>query len=230
MSAWVRIFIGIACLTVGIGLCVVSFTVRNEVISWYSCSGLLLHIVGGVLLRRGLRQRAIPVSTEISGAQARFLLMLLRRSLASLNAETLEAAARSAWEHRFGRNNDGSDYVEFVENGFGFVVQAHGNAFMVLDTEKGVRELTPPVRVYPESAIDIWSDYSHVLSVGVAYNCDADASRLCAFVGSLAVVLADGETLGLLHPMSGQLWRLDQETAERLNAQPEAFFGSEQAN
>jgi hypothetical protein len=230
MNSSVYVVIGFTCLGAGVGLCVVSFAVRNDVIGWFSRAGLLLLIVGGVLLRKGRRRGDKPVRDEIGGAQRRFLLMLLRRSAARLNAQALEAAARSAWERRFGPNHDSSNYVESGEEEFGFVIHAYGNAFMVLETQKGVRDLKQPTRIYPESAIGIWSDYSHELSVGLAYNFDTDANRLSALVGTLSAALADAETLGILHPDSGQLWRLNQDTINRLTADPEAFFGSEPAN
>jgi len=69
-----------------------------------------------------------------------------------------------------------------------------------------------------------WSEYSHEFSVGLAYNDDTDPSRLSAFVGALAAAMADEQTLGLFHPASGQLWRLDHETLERLRTKPDEFF------
>jgi hypothetical protein len=80
----------------------------------------------------------------------------------------------------------------------------------------------------PDTAIGIWSEYSHELSVGVAYNYDTDVSRLCFFVASLVAALADGETLGLFHLDSGRLWRVDHEIVERLRSEPEGFFGLNQ--
>jgi hypothetical protein len=228
MISSMRLAIGLACLALGLGLCVVSFTVRNDVIGWYSRSGLLFLVVGGVLLRLWLRRHDNLAPTETGEAQRKLLLMLLRRSPARLNAETLEAAARSAWENRFGRNHDGSDYVESGEEGFGFVVQAQGNAFLVIETQKGKRELKAPVHAEPDTAIGIWSEYSHELSVGVAYNYDTDVSRLCFFVANLVAALADGETLGLFHLDSGRLWRLEHEIVERLRSEPDWFFGFKQ--
>ena len=166
----------------------------------------------------------MPETSESVGPGRKFLLVLLRRSAAQLNAETLEAAARSAWERRFGRNPDGSYFVESGEQGAGFILQAHGNAFLVMELPKGVRELAPPWRFHPPTATNIWSEYGHDLSVSVAYNYDTDTHRLCAFVGSLALALADAETLAVVHPDSRQLWQLDHATIERLDSRPELFF------
>jgi hypothetical protein len=226
MSSSVRVA-GIVCLAVGIGLCAVSFTVHNNNTGWYSRLGLLLFIVGGVVLRHGVRDRHKFVASDINSAQKRYLLILLRRSPAGLNAQTLEAKARSALEDRFGRNPDGSDYVESGEAGLGFIIQAHGNALMVLETPKGVRNLKPPVCIRPPSATTIWSDHSYELSVGLVYNYDTETKRLSGFVGSLSAVLMDEDTLGVLHPDSGQLWRADQDTIARLTAAPEVFFSKQ---
>src|SRR5262245_56456534 len=181
-----RMAIALACLALGIGLCIVSFTVRNEVIAWYSRSGMMLLIVAGVMFRRAFRRNVHTNNFEPSDMgdlQGRFLLILLRRSPAGLNAVRLEAAARSAWGPNFGRTRDASDFVESGEDGVGFVLQAHGNAFLVFETEKGVRELEPPTRAHPESAMAIWPEYSYDLSVDVAYNYEPDMSRLCGYVG-----------------------------------------------
>lgn len=223
-----RGWIGVGCLVVATALIIVSFTVRNDVIRWYAKSALLLHIVGAVLLRQGVRRGDDSARGDISAAQKKYLLILLRRSSASLNAPTLEAAAHSAWHDRFGPNSDGSPFVQSGEEKFGFVLQAHGNAFMVIETPKGVRELQPPLRFYPDSAESIWADYVYELSIGLAYDYDTDTNRLSAFVGSLAAALADRETLGVFHPTTGQLWQLNQETLERLRVSPETFVGAEE--
>src|SRR4051812_9918502 len=119
MTSSVHVALGAACLAVGLGLIAASFVVRNEAIGWLSRPGLLLILVGGVLLRQGLRSR--PLSNEGSGEQERFLLVLLRRSSAGLNVQALEAAARSAWDDRFGRNADGSNFVESDVGETGFL-------------------------------------------------------------------------------------------------------------
>jgi hypothetical protein len=135
-----RTALGLACLVVGIGLCIASLMVRHDVTGWFSRSGLLLVIVGGVLLRRGIRRDDISEGTEITDAQTRFVLVLLRRSPARLNSVKLEGAVRAAWESRFGPNQDGSVFVKSGEEGIGFIIQAYGSAFMVMDTQKGVTE------------------------------------------------------------------------------------------
>jgi hypothetical protein len=201
--------------------------VRHDVTGWFSRSGLLLVIVGGVLLRRGIRRDDNSEGTEITDGQARFVLVLLRRSPARLNCVKLEAAVRAAWESRFGPNHDGSNFVESGEEGIGFIVQAYGNAFVVMETQKGVRDLKPPTRLHPETAKNIPDDYCHDLSVGIVYNQDMDTKKLCVCVGSLAAALVDADTLGIIHPHSGQLWALDRDTVNRLKESPEEFLPSE---
>lgn len=85
--------------------------------------------------------------------------------------------------------------------------------------------MKPPVRFHPESALGIWSEYTHEVSVGLAYNYDTDMSKICSFVGSLGAALADHGTIGLLHPASGQLWKIERDTVERLKSDPGSFFG-----
>jgi hypothetical protein len=203
--------------------------VRHDVTGWFARSGLLLLIVGGVLLRHGIRRDDDSESTEINEAQTTFLLVLLRRSPAGLNSVELEAIVRAAWQRRFGPNHDGSHFVESGDEGIGFVIQAYGNAFMVIQTQKGVRDLKPPIRLHPETAANIWDHYCHDLSVGVVYNCNNDTTKLSLLVGSLAAALVDADTLGILHPYSGQLWALDRDTINRLKENSEEFFGFEQA-
>ena len=80
------------------------------------------------------------------------------------------------------------------------------------------------------SAADLWAEYSHDVSVGVAQDYDTLAAKLQAYVASLAAALCDEHTLGLFHPNSGQVWAMDPALLERLQSSPEAFFSDESAN
>jgi hypothetical protein len=229
MNPSLRIAIGVGFLLVGLGMGILAFTTGNVVI-WYSVLSVLSLVVGFVLVGNPNRPRAGASHAggsqiDTNTAQRKVLLFLLRRCPAALNVATLEAAACAAWERGFGKNRDGSKFVESGDPGLGFVVQAHGNAFMVLQTKKGTRNLKSPQRAIPESAMSIWTEYTHELSVGVVYNYDTDANRLYAFVGNLCAALVDDDTLAVVHVDSGQLWQLDRDVVERLQAAPEAFFG-----
>lgn len=183
-------------------------------------------IIAWIVRRRHVRSDEwIPA--DVSAAQRRFVLILLRRSSANLTAQALENAARKAWIDRFGPNPGGTRFVESGERGAGFVLQAHGNAFLVMETKKGIRQLEPPLRIHPDSAHEIWEGYSDDVSIGVAYNHHPDPQTLGAYVATLAAALADAETLGVLHAPSRQLWRLDPEVIMRLSNEPAEFFAKE---
>jgi hypothetical protein len=165
-----------------------------------------------------------PTRAEVGAAQRRFLLVLLRLAPADVRPEPIEAAARSAWSGRFGVNEDGSDFVESGMPGFMYVLQAHGNAFSVIGSERTGRTLQPPLTFVPDSAAALWADYSHDVSVGVTYNYDTDSARLAAFVATLAGSLCDEQSIAVYHPASRRLWSLDEVVRERLASGSEAFF------
>lgn len=224
MNPSLRIAIGVGLLLVGLGIGILAFNTSGTVVIWYAVLSVLSLVVGFALVGNPNRPRAGGSQLDTSTAQHKVLLFLLRRSPAALSAATLETAACAAWEQRFGKNRDGSKFVESGDPAVGVIVQAHGNAFIVLQTQKEMRNLKSPQRAIPESAMSIWTEYAHVLSVGVVYNYDTDANRLYAFVGNLCAALVDDDTLGVFHIHSGQLWRLDRDVVERLKTAPEAFF------
>lgn len=157
-------------------------------------------------------------------AQNEYLLVLLRRAVADLSTGAVEAAADAAWGGRFGGNSDGTGYVEPGSSDSVILLQAHGNAFLVIRSDRLKRKLRAPDVFHPESAADLWSEYSHDVSVGVAHDYDTEAGRLQTYVATLAVALCDEHTIGLFHPNSGQVWRIDQAVLDRLTADPGAFF------
>jgi hypothetical protein len=183
----------------------------------------LTAVAVGVYLVFWRRQRPEHPGSEVD-AQKEYLLVLLRRSAAVLTDDSLEAAARTAWGKRFGPNSDGSAYVDPGSSELVFILEAHGNAFLVIRSERGKRQLQTPKVFHPARAADLWSEYSHDVSVGLAHDFDTDRAKLQAYVGSLAAALADELTIGLLHPSSGQVWQLDRAVLERLAANPEEFF------
>ncbi len=163
-------------------------------------------------------------------AQKEYLLVLLRRTVADLSIAAVEAAADAAWSGRFGRNSDDTGYVEPGSSESVILLQAHGNAFLVIRSDRGKRKLRAPEVFHPESAADLWAEYSHDVSVGVANDYDTLAARLQAFVASLTAALCDEHTIGLFHPHSGQVWGMDPDLLDRLRSNPEVFFSNESAN
>jgi hypothetical protein len=155
-----------------------------------------------------------------AAARAEYLLVLLRSSAPDLTEETLETAANSAWADRFGPNLDGAQYVQSGDGNIGFVVSAYGNALLVLTSERGVRRIPEPAVCHPVSAREILSTFSHDISVGLMYDYDTDSTKLWALVGSLTVALSDRSTIGLYHLSSRQLWHVDQDVLDRLEADP----------
>lgn len=176
-----------------------------------------------LLARRHGRQPR-PEAGGVVDAQKECLLLLLRRSPAVLTADALEAAACAAWEDRFGPKRDGNEYVQPGSSDSVVLLHAHGNAFLVIASDRIKRKLRAPDILHPESAAQLWSEYSHDLSVGVAHDFDTNRANLEAYVASLAVALCDESTIGVFHPFSGQVWRLDEAVLERLATAPEAFF------
>lgn len=160
----------------------------------------------------------------IEAAQRKFALIVLRRAPAQLQPDAMEATAQSAWSERFGANEDGKSYVERCVPGFMCVLQARGNAFTVICTKKGGRTLERPMVFRPESAVGLWSDYTHDISVGVAYNYDTDPARLAAFVSTLTAALCDDQSIAIYHPASHRLWKLDESVRTMLADGSLAFF------
>jgi hypothetical protein len=184
-------------------------------------------IAAAVYLALSWRRRTRPLSSDGSvdeSAAREYLLVILRRSPAILTADILEAAARRVWENRFGLNTDGAAYVCSGSTGVGFVLEAHGNAFLVFQSDRNTRTLDAPREIHPPTAAHLWSEYSDDVSVGVVHNFDTEPAKLQAYVGSLAAALCDESTFGVFHLRSGQLWRLDRDLIETLAAEPAAFF------
>ena len=178
-----------------------------------------------LIISRRAKPRALkPHSDDIAAAQRKFLLVVLRRVPADLRAETLEAAARTAWSAEFGPNGDGSNYVERGLPGIMYVLQAHGNALTIFGSEKGSRTWDPPLMFVSESAAALWGEYTHDLSVGVAYNYDTDQARLGGFVARLTAALCDEHSIALLHPATRRFWTLDRRTVDQLVLSPDPFF------
>jgi hypothetical protein len=186
-------------------------------------------IAAGVCVLLWRRRRAGHPDAGVDLAvdvQNEYLLVLLLRSAAELSTGAVEVAAGVAWGERFGRNSDGTGYVEPGSTDSVILLQAHGNAFLVIRSDRLKRKLRAPLVFHPESAADLWSEYSHDVSVGVAHNYETKAGKLQAYVGSLAAALCDEHTIGLFHPNSGQVWRLDRAVLDRLAADPGAFFSA----
>ena len=179
--------------------------------------------------RRRAGQPLTGVGSAVD-AQKEYLLVLLRRTAADLSIDAVEAAANAAWGDRFGRLSAGNRYVEPGSTESVILLQAHGNAFLVIRSDRIKRKLTAPVMFHPESAADLWAEYSDDLSVGVANDYDTVAARLQAYVASLAAALCDEHTIGLFHPKSGQIWRMDPALLDRLRSDPRVFFSAESAN
>ncbi len=183
-------------------------------------------VAAWAILSRQKRPHSDSVASdpELEAAQRNFLLVVLRVAPADLSPEAIEAAAQSAWSKRFGANADGSSYVERGVPDIMYVLQAHGNAFTVIGTEKAGRTLPPPATFLPESAAGLWSDYSHDVSIGVTYNYDTDAQRLAAFVATLSASLCDNRSIAIYHPESRRLWKLDANVRAQLAKGDSAFF------
>lgn len=161
---------------------------------------------------------------QIEAAQRKFALIVLRRAPAQLQSEGMEATARSAWSGRFGENEDGTDYVDRCVPGLMCVLQAHGNAFTVICTKRGGRTVERPLIFRPASAVGLWAEYTHDISVGVAYNYDTDPARLAAFVSTLTEALCDDQSIAIYHPATHRLWELDESIRTKLRDGSLAFF------
>ncbi len=179
-------------------------------------------VAGYVILKRRTSGVAGSQVADTAAAQRKYLLIILRRSPAKLRADTLEAAARSAWGH-FGRN-DTSRYVDRGVSDVMFVMQAHGNAFSLIASQKSDRKLDEPTTFVPPESSSVWKNYSHDLSIGVAHAYDSSPAKLAAYVGTLCARLCDGDSLALIHPASRRLWQLNKGVIEQLQNDPRAFF------
>ena len=165
-------------------------------------------------------------TAERARAQRKFLLMILRRSPAHLRQDTLEAAARAAWSEYFGPDDESSQYVARGAQGLWYVLQAHGNAFTVAESDKQDHRLDPPTTFFPNSAAQAWTEYSHVTWVGVAYDYDTDPAKLAAYVARLTATLCDDQSIAVYHPATRRLWKLVRNTIDELTRNPMAFFAT----
>ncbi|MCB0059156.1 MAG: hypothetical protein KDE45_19090 [Caldilineaceae bacterium] len=174
-------------------------------------------------LRRS-RAEAAALYEETMAAQCVFLLVVLRQSPAELEPEVMEAAARAAWSERYGTNADGFDFIDRQVPREMYVLEAHGNAFMVTVSERANRWLEPPTEFLPECAAGLWNDFTHDVSVGLVHDYDTDPKKLAAFVSTLTASLCDDRSIAVYHPASRRLWKFDESVRRSLANGSDAFF------
>jgi hypothetical protein len=170
-----------------------------------------------------MRMPAWPFGRE-RREEKRSVLVLLRRSPFALDRDAMEAVARHAWGHDFGRNRDGSPYVDSEEPGM-FVLSPHGNAILVAGTLRGQRRMQLPRNLAESDCPDAWADYAADVSVGLTYVYERDWQRLRRYVGTLAAELIDDETLALYHIATHRLLSVDGDLRRRLRAGAAEVFG-----
>ena len=182
----------------------------------------------GVMARRAAKQRRHRLDkvqiTPNPSAKDRLVLIILRTTPATLDGKLIEAAASRAWEKKFGKNALRAPFLERGVPGIMCVLQAYGNAFMVLAGERKDRKLLPPERCFPDDAKSLWQRYTHDLSVSLVHDFEKDETRLGMYLGRLTASLCTKGAVAIYHPPTRRLWKLDQKLVEQLARKPATLF------